>query len=124
MGTRVRNPYFVVGCVFPLMPNISVSMPETKAQKRTAPALVRDRLGEKVTAMYAARRDPVSGQLVEEHPILVVLAEVSEKEATELSGDLTVDVTDALGGHYVHVSVYPTAAEDDLTLPSEEVLPV
>jgi len=99
-------------------------MPETTAKKRTAPALVRDRLGEKVTAMYAARRDPTSGQLVEEHPILVVLAEVSENEATELSGDLTVDVTDALDGHYVHVSVHPTDVEERLTLPSEEVLPV
>ncbi|MFB6097676.1 MAG: hypothetical protein ABEK84_00885 [Salinibacter sp.] len=99
-------------------------MPETKARPRTAPAFVRERLGEKVTAMYAARRDPTSGQLVEEHPILVVLAEVSENEATELSGDLTVEVTDALDGHYVHVSVHPTDAKEHLTLPPEEVLPV
>ena len=99
-------------------------MPETKAQKRTAPALIRDRLGENVTAMYAARRDPVSGQLVEEHPILVVLADLSEEETVQLSGELTTDVTDALDGHYVHVSIHPTDAEERLTLPPEEVLPV
>lgn len=99
-------------------------MPQTDAKTRTAPALVRDRLGEKVSAMYAARRDPISGQLVEEHPILIVLADVSSEEATELSGDLTVEVTDALGGHYVFVDVVPAESEQTLTLPPEEVLPV
>lgn len=99
-------------------------MPQTDAKTLTAPALVRDRLGEKVSAMYAARRDPHSGQLVEEHPILIVLAEVSEKEATKLSGDLTVEVTDVLGGHYVFVDVIPVDNEQALTLPPEEVLPV
>jgi hypothetical protein len=99
-------------------------MPETKAQRRTAPAIVRDRLGDKVTAMYAARRDPVSGQLVEEHPTLVVLVDLPEEESVQLSGDLTVEVTDALDGHYVHVSVHPSDVEESLTLPPEEVLPV
>ena len=101
-----------------------IDMPETKAQRSTAPAIVRDRLGDKVTAIYAARRDPVSGQLVEEHPLLVVLAEVSDQEATELSGDLTVDVSDELGGHYVLVDVIPASEEQSLALPPEEVLPV
>jgi len=97
-------------------------MPETKTQRRTAPAIVRDRLGDKVTAMYAARRDPVSGQLVEAHPILVVLVDLPEEESVQLSGDLTVEVTDALNGHYVHVSVHPTDAEDRLILPSSQHL--
>lgn len=99
-------------------------MSQTTARRRTAPAIVRDRLDDKVTSMYAARRDPVSGQLVEEHPILVVLAEVSEEESTRLTGDLTVEVTEQLGGHYVFVDVIPTDREQTLTLPSEEVLPV
>lgn len=99
-------------------------MSQTKTQLRIAPAIVRDRLGDKVTAMYAARRNPVSGQLVEAHPILVVLANLSERETVQLSGELTTEVTDALDGHYVHVSVHPTEVEEHLTLPPEEVLPV
>jgi hypothetical protein len=48
-------------------------MPTTRAKKRTAPEIIRDRLGDRLSGLYVVTRDPVSGERYDPFGLVAVV---------------------------------------------------
>jgi hypothetical protein len=75
-----------------------------KQKRETAPAIVRDHLGERLTALYVVARDPVTGHLYEPFGLLA-LVEMERDAAYEAGGELSTRLLER--GFEVPIKVLP-----------------
>lgn len=90
-------------------------MPKTKAKRKTAPEILRDRLGERLSGLYVVPRDPVSGERYEPFG-LVAVVDMDLKEAYRVGGSLSTELLE--NGVEVPLTVEP---ENEVSLPSESL---
>ena len=90
-------------------------MPTTRAKKRTAPEIIRDRLGDRLSGLYVATRDPVSGE--RDAPFgLVAVVEMDLEEAYQVGSELSTELI--ANGVEVPFTAEP---RDEVSLPEDGV---
>lgn len=75
-----------------------------KQKKETAPSIIRDHLGDQLTALYVVARDPVSGHLYEPFGLLA-LVEMKRWAAYNAGGELSTKLLE--NGFDVPIKVLP-----------------
>lgn len=81
----------------------TVAMP-VKQKRETAPAIVRDHLGDHLTALYVVARDPVAGHLYDPFGLLA-LVDMKRGTAYEAGGELSTRLLEH--GFEVPIKVLP-----------------
>jgi len=90
-------------------------MPTTHARKRTAPEMIRDRLGNRLSGLYVVTRDPVSGERYDPFG-LVAVVEMDLEEAYQVGSELSTELIE--NGVEVPFTAEP---RDEVSLPEEAV---
>lgn len=90
-------------------------MPTTKARQKTAPEILRDRLGDRLSGLYVVPRDPVTGERYEPFG-LVAVVDMDLEEAYRVGGTLSTELLE--NGVEVPLTVEP---ENEISLPSESL---
>jgi hypothetical protein len=90
-------------------------MPTTRAKKRTAPEIIRDRLGDRLSGLYVVPRDPVSGERYDPFG-LVAVVEMDLEEAYQVGSELSTELIE--NGVEVPFTAEP---RDEVSLPEEGV---
>ncbi|MEF8816966.1 MAG: hypothetical protein V5A20_07220 [Salinibacter sp.] len=92
-------------------------MPTTRAKKRTAPEIIRDRLGDRLSGLYVVTRDPVSGERYDPFG-LVAVVEMDLEKAYQVGSELSTELIE--NGVEVPFTAEP---RDEVSL-SEEVVEI
>jgi hypothetical protein len=90
-------------------------MPTTRAKKRTAPEIIRDRLGDRLNGLYVVTRDPVSGERYDPFG-LVAVVEMDLEEAYRVGSELSTELIE--NGVEVPFTAEP---KSEVSLPAEGV---
>jgi len=90
-------------------------MPTTRAKKRTAPEIIRDRLGDCLSGLYVVIRDPVSGERHDPFG-LVAVVEMDLEEAYQVGSELSTELIE--NGVEVPFTAEPRG---EVSLPEEVV---
>jgi hypothetical protein len=90
-------------------------MPTTRTTKRTAPEIIRDRLGNRLSGLYVVTRDPVSGERYDPFG-LVAVVEMDLEDAYRVGSELSTELIE--NGVVVPFTAEP---EDEVSLPTERV---
>lgn len=111
----IRERIFIIHFTPPV--NISQyvfpAMPTTKAAQKTAPEILRDRLGDRLCGLYVVPRDPVSGETYDPFG-LVAVVDMDLEGAYRIGGTLSTLLLEH--GVDVPMTVEP---KGEITLPSE-----
>lgn len=90
-------------------------MPTTRAKKRTAPEIIRGRLGDRLSGLYVVTRDPVSGERYDPFG-LVAVVEMDLEEAYQVGSELSTELIE--NGVEVPFTAEP---KSEVSLPAEGV---
>ena len=90
-------------------------MPTIRAKKRTAPEIIRDRLGDRLGGLYVVTRDPVSGERYDPFG-LVAVVEMDLEEAYQVGSELGTGLIE--NGVEVPFTAEP---KNEVSLPAEVV---
>jgi len=90
-------------------------MPTTRAKKRTAPEIIRDRLGDRLSGLYVVPRDPVSGERYDPFG-LVAVVEMNLEDAYQVGAELSTELIE--NGVEVPFTAEP---KNEVSLPAEVV---
>lgn len=88
-------------------------MPATQTTQKTAPEIIRDRLGDRLSGLYVVPRDPVSGETYEPFG-LVAAVDMDLEEAYQIGGTLSTELLKF--GVEVPITVEP---KDEISLPPD-----
>ncbi|PSQ78684.1 MAG: hypothetical protein BRD35_00645 [Bacteroidetes bacterium QH_7_62_13] len=88
-------------------------MPTTRTKKRTAPEIIRNRLGDRLSGLYVVPRDPVSGERYEPFG-LVAVVEMDLEEAYRVGSELSTELIE--NGVDVPFTAEP---KEEVLLPAE-----
>lgn len=90
-------------------------MPTTRARKRTAPEIIRDRLGDRLKGLYVVPRDPISGERYDPFG-LVAIVDMDLEDAYRVGSELSTELIE--NGVEVPFTAEP---KDEVSLPDEGV---
>jgi hypothetical protein len=90
-------------------------MPTIRAKKRTAPEIIRDRLGDRLSGLYVVTRDPVSGERYDPFG-LVAVVEMDLEETYQVGSELSTELIE--NGVEVPFTAEP---KNEVSLPTEGV---
>ena len=90
-------------------------MPTTRAKKRTAPEITRDRLGDRLRGLYVVTHDPVSGERYDPFG-LVAVVKMDLEEAYQVGAELSTELIE--NGVEVPFTAEP---KREVSLPAEGV---
>lgn len=89
-------------------------MPVTEQQKATPVSVIKDVVGEHLTALYVVSRHPLSGQLLDS-PALIVIVDKHRAEGKSYVSELSRTIADRTGTYH-QVFVYAADERDQLAL--------
>jgi hypothetical protein len=90
-------------------------MAATRAKKRTAPEIIRARLGDRLSGLYIVTRDPVSGERYDPFG-LVAVVEMGLEDTYRIGSELSTELIE--NGVEVPFTAEP---KDEVSLPAEVV---